>query len=167
MATRNINFTEAIKMTESASSERVVKVIPQNVEFNTKFDTGIFTGLLTRPTKTVIVRQDPAPGDFVPAGTPIKITVVEKGIIPIKSFNGLTANLADKFTNIAQLEDDLGNPGDPVSKNAKTVLDKGLPYEQLADADKAALTSYVQTKLGGNVADVAKAANDVMFLYGL
>ena len=144
----------------------IVATLPQNTDFTVKFDPGVFTGLLIRPTKTVIVSQDPPAGDFVPSGTPINVTVIEKGLIPPKSFNGLNQAVVDKFPSIAALEDDLAKPNDPVAAAAKTVLDKGVPFAQLADADKTAVTNYVNNRLG-TTPDPAKAAGDISFLYQL
>jgi hypothetical protein len=142
---------------------KFVGAVPANPDFGHKFDPGIFGGIPRRPSRTVVVDQDPAPGDFAPAGTPIKVTVVEKSLIPVKSFNGLTAALTDKYQSIGALEDDLNNANDPVSKNAKAALDKGVPFDSLADADKQAVTTFVVSRLGSAV-DATKAAQDVSFL---
>lgn len=144
-----------------------IAVLPQNPDFTIKFDPGAFAGSLLRPTKTVIVSQDPAPGDFVPSGTPITVTVVEKSLIPSKSFPGLAAAVANQYTNIGALEEDLSKPNDPVATNAKAVLDKGLAFAQLTPADQTALTTFVSNRLGTSATDPAKAASDISFLYQL
>jgi hypothetical protein len=140
--------------------------LPQNPDFTVKFDPSVFQGALSRLTKTVVVSQDPAPGDFVPAGTAITVTVVEKSLIPVKSFNGLAAAVVDRFPNIGALEDDLSNPGDPVAANAKAALDKGVAFAQMSDADKSAVTNFVNSRFGQQ-ADVTKPASDIAFLYQL
>jgi len=144
---------------------RVGAIDIKNVDFTTRFDPDIFKVSLPRPTKTIVVRQDPAPGDFVPAGTPITVVLVEKGLIPTKSLNGLAAEVVQRFPSIGNLEDDLNRPDDSAAKNAKAVLDKGIPFDQLADADKATLGAYTANRLPGT--DAAKAAQDIMLLYGL
>jgi hypothetical protein len=141
----------------------LVDDIPQNPNFIHFNPRGFHP---PRPTKTVIVTQDPAPGDFVPSGTPVSVTVVEKGIIPPKSFNGISQTVIDKYATISALEDDLNKPGDPVALAAKTALDTGVPFDQLSDADKNAVTAYVNHR-GIAGADAGKAARDVAMLFQL
>jgi hypothetical protein len=150
----------------AGSAGSVAPPAPSNPDFTVKFDPSIFAGALTRVTRTIVVNQDPAPGDFVPAGTPVTVTVVEKSLIPTKSFNGLSAAVVAKYPSIGALEDDLSNPQDPLAKNAKSALDKGVPIDQLSDADKAALTAFVSNRVGTAV-DPTKGASDVSFLYQL
>ncbi|HZU25683.1 MAG TPA: PASTA domain-containing protein [Bryobacteraceae bacterium] len=148
------------------STGSVAPPAPSNPDFTVRFDPNIFAGALTRVTRTIVVSQDPSPGDFVPAGTPITVTVVEKSLIPTKSFNGLAPATVAKYPNIGTLEDDLSNPNDALAKNAKSALDKGVPIAQMSDADKAALAAFAANRLGTAV-DATKGAADLAFLYQL
>ena len=142
----------------------IVAEIPANPAFTTVFNPRALSGI--RPTRIVIVSQDPAPGDFVPAGTPVTVTVVEKGLIPPRSFNGLTQGVVEKFPTISALEEDLNKANDPIAKGAKAVLDKGVAFNQLSDADKVAVTAFVGNR-GIAGTDPAKAASDIAFLFHL
>jgi hypothetical protein len=150
----------------ASSGTGLILNLPKNPDFTLKFDPTIFQGALIRPTKTIVVAQDPAPGDFAPAGTAVTVTVVEKGLIPSQSFNGLAQAVVGKYNTIGALEDDLDNPNDPVSKAAKTALDKGVPFAQMPDADKTALLNFAESRIG-TAADPTKSAGDISFLYQL
>lgn len=161
---KTVNTGTAGKILNLIQPGNIVGDIPQNTVFTTNFNPNAFN--VPRPTKTVIVNQNPAPGDFVPAGTPVNVTVVEKGFIPPKSFNGLSQAVIDKYATISALEDDLGNTTDPVSVAAKAALDKGVAFNQLSDADKTAVTAFVN-KRGIAGPDANKAASDISLLYQL
>jgi hypothetical protein len=139
--------------------------VPQNPDFTVKFNPGAFTSSLLRPTKTIVVSQDPAPGDFVPTGTPVTVTVVEKSIIPVSSFTGLTPAVVTQFKTIGDLETALANPSDPVANGAKAALDKGVPYSQLSTADQASINAFAGKITG--VTDAAKAGSEISFMYQL
>lgn len=143
---------------------RIVAEIPRNTDFTVKFNPNLFQPL--RPTKTVVVNQNPPPGDFVPTGTAVTVTVVEKSLIPPKSFTGLTPAVIDKFATIGALEDDLRVATDPVAVAAKAALDKGIAFDKLAAADQTAITTYAARRLPQGT-DATKAANDIVFLYHL
>jgi hypothetical protein len=137
--------------------------IPQNQRFTTTFNRGAL--IVQRPVKIVIVDQDPAPGDFVPAGTPVTVTVVEKGLIPPQSFTGISQDVVGKYSTIGALEDDLATANDPTAAAAKAVLGKGVAFDQLSAADKTAVTNFVTSrKIAG---DSTKAASDISMLYQL
>ncbi len=149
----------------TASVFSAVVELPKNPDFTATFDANAFRKTLPRPTKTVIVTQDPSPGDFVPTGTPVTVTVVEKALIPSSSFTGLDQAVATKYKSIGDLEGALGVSTDAVATAAKTALDKGVAFSQLSAADKAAVTAFA-AKVPG-VKDTAKAASDISFLYQL
>jgi hypothetical protein len=145
----------------------VVADIPVNPAFTTNFNPGALN--VIRPTKIVIVNQDPAPGDFVPAGTQVTVTVVEKGLIPPRSFSVISQAVVDKYPTISALEEDLSKANDPVALGAKNALNKGVPFNQLSEADKSAVSAYVANRglAGATPANAAKSASDIAFLFQL
>lgn len=140
--------------------------IKDNKPFVDKFDPGVFTEVVARPVKTMVVGQDPAPGEFVPAGTPINLTLTAKDTIPVGGFKGIDVAVAGKYKNVGVLQADLENDADPVAKAAKSVLDKKADYATLATSDKAAVDAFVENRVGA-AADKAKVYNDISFLFHL
>jgi hypothetical protein len=171
-AARNLamDYTMARETAVGASAANaiglVIGSVPQNPEFTGKFDPGAFTGSLGRRTKTVVVGQNPPAGDYVPSGTAVTVTVVEKSLIPSRSFPGLTPAVVDKWPNIGALEDDIGK-ADTVAQSARTALDKGVAFTDLSETDQAAITNYVTNRMGTGVENPAKVAAEVAFLYQL
>ncbi len=164
VANNNLAF-----MTPSLSATQLAATripIPDNKPFVDKFDAGVFADIVARPVKTVVIGQDPAPGEFVPAGTPINLTLTVKDVLPVGGFKGIDATLAGKYKNIGVLQADLENAEDPVAKAARSVLDKKADYASLAANDKAAVDAFVENRVGANV-DKAKAYNDISFLVHL
>jgi hypothetical protein len=138
--------------------------IPDNTKFVKVFDPSIFGDIVSRPTKVVVVDQDPAPGDFVPAGSPIKVTTTVKDVIPVGSFKGLSDIVLEKFDLV----------GDIITKvdatEAREVLVKDTKFEDLSGGDKQKLDG-----LFGEVfedpgavdnATKAKVYEDLKFIYG-
>jgi len=140
--------------------------IKDNKPFVEKFDPSVFTEVVTRPVKTMVVGQDPAPGEFVPAGTPINLTLTAKDTIPVGGFKGIDVAVAGKYKNVGVLQADLENDADPVAKAARSVLDKKADYAALATNDKAAVDAFVESRVGADV-DKSKAYNDISFLFHL
>lgn len=139
--------------------------IPDNKPFVEKFDPGAFAGVVARPVKTMVVGQDPAPGEFVPAGTPINLTLTAKDVIPVGGFKGIDATLAGKYKNIGLLQADLEGD-DHVAKAARSVLDKKADYATLATNDRAAVDAFVESRVGAAV-DKSKVYSDISFLFHL
>jgi len=140
--------------------------IKDNKVFAEKFEPSIFADVVARPVKMMVVGQDPAPGEFVPTGTPINLTLTAKDTIPVGGFKGIDATLAGKYKNVGVLQADLENDADPVAKAAKSVLDKKADYAALATNDKAAVDAFVESRVGAAV-DKSKAYNDISFLFHL
>lgn len=140
--------------------------IKDNKPFVDKFDPGAFADVVARPVKTMVIGQDPAPGEFVPAGTPINLTLTNKDVIPVGGFKGIDVAIAGKYKNIGVLQNDLENDADPVAKAAKSVLEKKADYATLAANDKAAVDTFVESRVGAGV-DKSKAYNDISFLFHL
>lgn len=145
--------------------------VRDNTPFITKFDKDTFKGIVTRPTKTVIVDQFPDPGDFVPAGTPISVKLTVKDVIPTGTFKGIDPTLATKFTNIGALEVDLEKTDDPIAKDAKSALDKKVDYTALSTADKQAVDNFMVNRFGAGAVDTeekkTKVYGDIQFLHHL
>src|ERR1043166_6154964 len=73
-----------------------VKVtVPDNTMILDKVDFSGLLGTLKRPTRTVVVGQTPAPGDQVPLGTQVTLTLAVKEILPLSGF-GLLDQVRDK-----------------------------------------------------------------------
>ncbi len=142
--------------------------VKDNSDFISKFDKDSFGTIVARPTKTIIVEQDPAPGDFVPAGTPINLKLTVKDVIPSGSFKGIDKVVVDKFADIGSLLTDLENTDDPLAKDAKSVIDKKVDYASLSTNDKTAVDNYVANRFSADTEEKkAKVYNDMKFLVHL
>jgi len=132
--------------------------VRDNTEFTIKFDKGTFKDIVARPTRTVVVDQDPDPGDLVPAGMAINLTLTVKGVIPVGSFKGIDVAVATRFATIGALEADLEK--DDVAKEARGVLERkeATDYDALSTGDKQRVNSYIKNRFGVEPdADPAKA----------
>jgi hypothetical protein len=144
--------------------------VKDNTPFYTNFNLDLFKDKIKRPTKTIIVDQDPPPGEFVPAGTPVNVIVTVKDILPIESFVQIDTALS-KYENVGALLDDLEKKDDTIASNAKAVLEKEMKYEDLTASDKQNLEGFMKNRFGEDVQYTEekkeKLYNDMMFLYKL
>jgi len=139
-----------------------------NIDFIAKFDPSVL-GSIVRPTRTVVVSQNPPAGDFVPAGTPINLTLTVKQTLPLGAFK-VDAAFAGKYVNIGPFLDDVENPQDAISLGAKSVLEKDIAYDALAANDRQAIDSFMRTRFGeaaGTAEQSAKLYNDMKFVFKL
>jgi hypothetical protein len=145
-----------------------VTAIRDNTPFIIKFDPDTLARKVTRSTRAIVVNQDPAPGDLVPGGTPVSVTLVVKDEIPLGTFKGINESLAGKYTFIGQLQADLENPEDPVANEAKVVLDKNAEYNALSSGDKLAIGTFISQRFGDQAIvsedQKAKVYEDIKFL---
>jgi hypothetical protein len=139
-------------------------VVSDNSPFIERVNTDVLAGKLKRPTKNVVVTQDPAPGEQVPLGTPITLTLTIKDIIPLDSL-GVVGALATKFADAGQL----GGAID-TSENAsalKGVLAKKQKFEELSDADRGVAEGFLGQIEGLSENDRSKAFDDIGFVFNL
>jgi len=142
--------------------------VKDNTDFISKFDKDSFGTIVARPTKTIIVEQDPAPGEFVPAGTPINMKLTVKDVIPSGSFKGIDKSVVDKFADIGSLLTDLEKTEDTLAKDAKSVIDKNVDYASLSTNDKTAVDNYVANRFSADTEEKkAKVYDDMKFLVHL
>ena len=143
--------------------------VRDNTDFSIKFDPDSFKGKVTRPTKTVVVGQDPDPGDFVPAGTPINVQLVVKDDLPTGSFKGVDPVIAGKYEYVGSFQADIENADDRVAKDAKDVLDKNADYHALSTGDQRAVDAFMEERFGAEAVNTpekkSKVYNDVKFIY--
>jgi hypothetical protein len=155
-----------VSFVKSVGGLTYTMAIRDNTVFAGKFDPGRFQGIVARPTRTIVVGQDPPAGDFVPGGTPVNVTLVMKDEIPLDTFKDIDVIVAQKYKTIGALQADLENPNDPVSTEAKTVLDKNVEYNALSSGDKLAIDNYILQRFGdqaGTEETKAKVYEDVKF----
>ena len=103
-------------------------VVADNSQFIERVNLDQLAGVLRRPTKTLVISQSPPPGDQVPAGTPITLTLTVKQVIPLGSL-GVGSALATKFTTVGALQDHID--ADANAAAVKVVLAKGMDYQDL------------------------------------
>jgi len=112
--------------------------------------------------KSVVVSQDPAPDQVVPAGTEVKVTLYSKGSLPVGSFQISPAVLAKYATaDVDLVLNDLSEKGQAVTP----ILASEKAYEALSASEKSAIGQYA-TSIGlqlGNDADAKSAYEDIQF----
>ena len=117
---------------------------------------------LKRPTKTVVIAQDPDPSEQVPLGTQVTLTLAVKNQLPLDGL-GASRTVADKWQTAGALED-------AVEKSApvKAILEKEVDYADLSPADKRVVDEFLIQNLGElSETDRGKAYGDVGFVYTL
>lgn len=138
--------------------------VPDNSRFVKVFDPSIFADVVSRPTKVVVVDQDPAPGDFVPAGSPIRVTTTVKDVIPIGSFKGISNIVLEKFDLVRDIIIKIE------ATEARDVVVKDKKFEELSGGDKQKLEGFFGEVFDepGTVDDETKAKvfEDAKFIYG-
>jgi hypothetical protein len=133
-------------------------------DYQKKFDPA--KGIVVRPTNTVIVAQDPAADQVVPAGTEVKVTLISKGSLPVGSFQVSTA-VQGKYGagDVDLILKDLDDKGQAVTP----IFETEKPYEALSAAEKAAFGQYA-SGIGlafGNDADAKGAFEDLQLFHNL
>lgn len=125
-------------------TERAVN-IADNDEFIDRFDP---SKLPLRPTKFVVVKQEPEPGSDVPAGTPVKLFMAFKEDFPVESFNNIEVVVKNKYPNVKALLDDLEKKGDPMSERTMKLLTDSskLSYDELREKDVPIIDAFVQNR---------------------
>lgn len=114
--------------------------------------------------KSVVVSQDPAADQVVPAGTEVKVTMVSKGSLPVGSFQASPAILAKYATaDLDLVLTDLTEKGQAVTP----ILASEKGYDALSPAEKQAVGQYATSiglQLGGE-ADTKAAFEDLQLFH--
>lgn len=116
-----------------------------------------------RPTKVVVVSQEPGPDTFLPAGTPVNLFMAVKEDLPVESFTNIEAVVTGKYQLVGTLIEDLGK-NDAAAKAAKKVLEEKseVKYTELQPQDKSAVNAFIKDRFNVNAdveADKDKAAS--------
>lgn len=117
-----------------------------------------------RPTRILVVSQDPAPGGVVPAGTAVSVTTSAKEELPLDAFD-VADVLATSFTDIGALFDVVEE-----QEAVRGVVAKDVPYAELSAADKTNFDQFVNPLLSGTEATAevkARVLDDVRNMYKL
>lgn len=117
---------------------------------------------LTRPTKTVVIAQDPDPSDQVPRGTQVTLTLATKNQLPLDGL-GAVQIVAGKWQTAGALEDAV-----EASAPLKAIMAKDVEYTALSAADKGVVDEFLVENLGElPETDRGRAFGDVGFVYRL
>lgn len=125
-------------------------VAADNRRFVEKFDQTTFEQKFARPVKSVVVTQDPAPGEFVPAGTPVSLSLTIKESLPLESFKDIDRTVADKYTTVGAMMADLTRADDATAREAHRVIaDEGTrDYASLAPDQKQRVDAFMRSRFG-------------------
>jgi hypothetical protein len=158
---------------EQAIRREETIAVADNKRFIDKFDPIIYEEKYSKPVKSVVVNQDPAPGDFVPAGTPINLSFTIKESLPIESFRDVDKALTDKYQTIGAMMSDLTNTSDATAKEAFKVIStqENTDYTTLDATEKQKVDAYMRTRLGfepnTNADKAKKVYSDMKFMNDL
>ena len=157
---QQVTFLPPVFIPQAPAPVRVT--VPDNTLIIEKVDFSGLLGTLKRPTRTVVVGQTPAPGDQVPLGTQVTLTLAVKEILPLSGF-GLLDQVRNKFATAGDLVSAVDGATD--APNVKDVFASGKPYAELSDAERTAADGFTNQlgQLSGD--DRARAYEDVAFVY--
>ena len=135
----------AFNLADSASEFRLVSEAPKFLyqppkaieDYQKKFDPVKLPP--SRPTRTVVVAQDPPAGQVVPPGTEVKVTLLPKGVLPVGGFQ-VSEAFKNKYGNgtVELILKDLDEKGQAVTP----ILQSEKPYESLSVSEKQAVSNY-------------------------
>jgi hypothetical protein len=110
-----------------------------NIDYQKKFDPAKTP--LYIPTKNVVVTQDPAADQVVPAGTEVKLVLAAKGSLPVGGFQ-VAPGLLQKYGegSVAVILKDLSEKGQAVVP----ILEQEKAYEVLSQSEKNAVIDYAK-----------------------
>ncbi len=117
-------------------------LVKDNTDFTSRFLPPIPPKIVF--SKTVVIGQDPPAGNVVPAGTAISLTLAQKHIIPITSFN-VNPKIRDTYSNKT-----LGDLLTDVSSNstAQLILNQNKPYDNLNLNETGPINALMESKFG-------------------
>lgn len=132
------------------------------IDYQKKFDPA--RAPVFRPTRTVVVSQDPPADQVVPAGTEVKITLAAKGTLPVGSFQ-VAPVLSEKYKdkNIDMVLKDLDEKGQAVVP----ILESEKAFELLSASEKSAVTEYANAigLQAGTEAESKAIFEDIQFFH--
>jgi hypothetical protein len=139
-------------------------IVADNSDFIDRVNARELIGILIRPTRTVVVAQSPAPGDQVPLGTPVTLTLTVKDILPLPIL-GVDPVVSGKFATVGALQNaiDANTSADAL----KQVLAKKQSYQDLSQGDKAVADGFLGQLGDLSDQDKQKAFGDVSFAFNL
>ena len=141
--------------------------IADNNEFIDRFD---LTKFQVRPTKLVVVDQDPKPGSDVPAGTKVKLFMAFKEELPVESFTNIEQAVKNKYPDVKSLIEDLEKKNDPKAEAARKVLNESskLSYDDLGDKQTKIINDFIVNRFGldpnTQLTEIKKVYESVRFL---
>ncbi|HEX9312630.1 MAG TPA: hypothetical protein VGA30_07395 [Actinomycetota bacterium] len=144
-------------------------MVQDNTQIIEKVDFSGLLGALKRPTRTVVVGQTPEPGEQVPLGTQVTLTLAVKDTLPLSNF-GLMEQVRSTWPTAGDLvgavEKPLVNP--QTDAQVKVVFASGKSYGDLSQADRSVVDGFINERVGLLSADdKARAYEDIAFVYGL
>jgi hypothetical protein len=143
--------------------ETITPIITKNVDFIKNINTKKVIESV-RPTKIVVVDQEPDPDAYIPAGTPVNLVMAFKEDLLVESFNNIEVLVTEKYPLVGSLLEDLGKANDVVAGPAKKVLDEKseVKYSELQPQDAKAVNDFIKNRFNVNAdvaADKEKAAS--------
>ena len=151
-AAADLRSTVNVKFTAAAINLR------DNTKFVKTFDESKLDATF-KPTRTLVVGQNPAPGVLVPVGTPVDLKLTVKDLIPIDGFKEINPKVLEKFAgkSVRDVTDSYRNT------EVQKVLDRAGTgdYDALSTADKAVVNDYIRTQYGVDAAADAAGAKNV------
>jgi hypothetical protein len=142
--------------------ERVV--VPDNSAFVEIFDQDLLAEKIEGPMEFVAVKQDPAAGDYVPAGSRVTVTFFLKDLFPLDTFKGISEEVVEKFDSVGELVEQIKGSA------AQEVIGKDVEYAHLSPGEKVTVDQFIATKVGVEDADEemkSRLFSDIKVLYGL
>ena len=91
-----ISFADEVRVNPNLRVGAAAINIRDNTKFVDQFDESKIVDTF-RPTRTLVVGQNPAPGNFVPVGTPIDLRLTVKTSLPVGGFKQIDAKVIEKF----------------------------------------------------------------------
>ena len=119
---------------------------------------------MKRPTRTVVVNQDPAPANQVPQGTQVTITTAVKETIPLSGLSVSDA-VKTKWQTAGNLLDAVD--GAQNAEAVKEVLAKKQSFDDLSEADRSVAQDFLSKAGGITGGDQSNAFDDVSFVFNL
>jgi hypothetical protein len=154
-------FTEFTKPQKFSARDTALLLV-DNTKYLDRVNETDLKAKLKRPTKTVVIAQDPDPSDQVPRGTQVTLTLTSKNQLPLDGLGAIDA-VTKKWVTAGVLEDAVDK-----AEAVKTIIAKDVEYAQLSQGDKGVVDEFLIQNLGEmSEADRGKAFGDVGFVYRL
>jgi hypothetical protein len=143
---------------------RAAMAVQENTAYRERVNDRVIEKILPRRTKVVILSQNPPPGEDVPLGTVVNITLAVKDDLPMESLGAQPA-VSAKWKNAALVENAVVNAG-PSAPALQAILTAKPDYALLTDSDRTLFDTFINAQGLGTV-DKAKVYSDVQFAYTL